>query len=162
MVPYTSLATASRSVARGPRTGRFSAPIARQVDVVKRLFEAFERRDIEAALELLDPDIRLFPVTAQLAREGRPYEGHAGIREYFRDAVELWDELELVPLEYQAVVGVVVVIGEVRARARMGEFTAPVVWTWKLRGERVVEGSIHSDLTCAREALGMTSGARAG
>jgi ketosteroid isomerase-like protein len=160
MAPYTSVATPSRTLSRIPRTGRFSAPIARQVEVVRRLFDAFERRDVDGALELLDPDIRFFSVTAHLAGDGRPYEGHAGIREYFLDAVELWEELELVPLEYQAVVGVVVVIGEVRARAGAGGYTAPVVWTWKLRGERVVEGSIHSDLSCAREALGLTSGAR--
>jgi ketosteroid isomerase-like protein len=162
MAHYTSFATPSRALSRPPRTGHFSAPIARQVEVVRRLFEAFEGRDLNGALELLDPEVRFFPVTAQVARDGRPYEGHAGIREYFLDAVELWEELELVPLEYQAVVGVVVVIGEVRARARAGGYTAPVVWTWKLRGERVVEGSIHSDLSCAREALGITSAARHG
>lgn len=155
MSPHTTFATPSPTVPPA-RTGRFSAPIARQVEVVRCLFEAFERRDLEAALELLDPGISFFPVTAQVARDGRPYEGHAGIREYFRDAVELWEEVELVPLEYQAVVGVVVVIGEVRARARTSEFTAPAVWTWRLSGERVIEGSVHSDLACAREALGMT------
>jgi ketosteroid isomerase-like protein len=127
------------------------------VEVVRRLFEAFERRDVEAALELLDPNVKFSSVTAHVARDGRPYEGYAGIREYFTDALELWEELELVPLEYQAVIGVVVVIGEVRARTQTGEFTAPVVWTWKLRGERVLEGSIHSDLSRARDALGMTS-----
>ena len=159
MSPYTTFPAPLRIAPRA-RTGRFSAPIARQVEVIRRLFEAFERRDVDGALELLDADIRFFPVTAHLARDGRPYAGHAGIREYFRDAVELWEELELVPLEYQAVVGVVVVIGEVRARARTSEFAAPAVWTWRLRGERVIEGSVHSDLSCAREALGVTNGAR--
>jgi len=153
MSSHTSFAAPVRQIAPRARTGRFARPVAQQVEVVMRLFDAFERRDLEATLALLDADVRFTPVTAQIARGGRPYEGHAGIREYVRDALALWEEIELVPLEYQAVVGVVVVIGEVRARAS-SEFRAPVVWTWKLRGERVIEGRVHSDLECARAALG--------
>jgi ketosteroid isomerase-like protein len=147
-------AVAPRDLDRRVVTGRFSAPIARQVEVVRRIFDAFERRDFAAALEHFDPSVRFLPVTAHLARDGRPYEGHEGIREYSRDVLELWEELELRPLEYQAVVGVVVVIGEVRARGATGEFRAPAVWTWKLDGDRIVEGSVHSDLGTARAALG--------
>jgi ketosteroid isomerase-like protein len=133
---------------------RSSAQIARQVEIVKLLFDAFARRDVDAALELMDPKIRFMPMTAKFAHEGRPYEGHAGIREYFEDAEALWQKLELVPFEYQAVVGAVVVIGEVHGRGANGELRAPAVWTWKLRGQRIVEGSIHSDPASARKALG--------
>jgi ketosteroid isomerase-like protein len=138
-----------------------SSPIARQVEIVKQLFEAFSRQDVGAALELLDPDVRFLPVTAHLAREGKAYEGHAGILEYYEDVRSLWQELELVPQEFQAVLGVVVVIGEVRARGPAAEVTAPVVWTWKLRDGLVVECSIHSDLAFAREALGESGPATA-
>ena len=96
-------------------------------------------------------------MTAHFAREGRAYEGHEGLREYQRDVLELWEDLELLPLEYQAVVGVVVVIGNVHVRGPTSEFRAPVVWTWKLRGDRIVEGSVHSDLRSARAALGRRS-----
>ena len=121
---------------------------------MKRLFEAFERRDVDAALALLDPEIKLLPVTAQVTRGGRPYEGHAGVREYLEDVGRIWDELELVPAAFEAVVGVVVVIGEVRARGSAGEVRQSTVWTWRLRDELIVEGSVHSDLAAARQALG--------
>jgi len=151
----TILAAPPRTATREPRTGRFSAPIAQQVDVVRRLFEAFARRDVDAALALLDRDVRFLPVTAHFAHEGHSYEGHAGIREYVRDVEELWEQIDLIPLEYQAVVGVVVVIGEVRARASSNEFRAPVVWTWRLRDGLIVEGRVHSDLADACAALGV-------
>jgi ketosteroid isomerase-like protein len=130
------------------------SPIGLQVELVKRLFEAFARRDVEAALELLAPDVRFMPITAHAARGGEPYVGHAGIREYFEDVAALWQELDLVPLEYEAVLGVVVVIGEVHARGPSGELRAPAVWTWMLRNGLIVEGSVHSDVNSALEALG--------
>ena len=135
-----------------------ASPIGRQVQHVKLLFEAFERRDVEAALALLDPDVRFMPVTAHLLRGGRRYVGHEGIREYHDDVAAMWEVLELVPVEYQAVAGVVVVIGEVRGRAD-GELRAPAIWTWKLRNGLIVEGSVHSDLGSARAALGMSAAA---
>ncbi len=151
--PYPSPPLASEHRLRRVHVAAAPAsPIARQVELVKQLFDAFERRDVEGALALLDPDVRFTPVTAHLARDGQPYVGHAGIREYIDDVAALWNELELVPLEYEAVMGVVVAIGEVRARAN-GELRAPVVWTWKLRDGLVVEGSVHSDLESARTAL---------
>jgi ketosteroid isomerase-like protein len=128
--------------------------IDRQIELVKRVFEAFAQRDVDAVLELLDPEIVLLPVTAQVTRGGRPYEGHDGVREYVEDVGRIWDELELVPSAFEAVVGVVVVIGEVRARGPAGEVRQSTVWTWRLRDDRIVEGSVHSDLDAARQALG--------
>jgi ketosteroid isomerase-like protein len=124
------------------------------IETVKRLFDAFERRDIEAALEFLHPAIRLIPVTAHFARGGRAYEGHDGIREYMLDVDRLWHEVKLVPREFEAVGHAVVVIGEVHARGPRGELSEPTVWTWKMRDGLAVEGRVHSDVRSAREALG--------
>jgi ketosteroid isomerase-like protein len=128
--------------------------VPRNIEVVKRLFEAFARRDVEAVVALARPDVKLLPVTAHLARGGRAYEGHAGIREYMADASRLWEELELVPIQYEAVVDAVVAIGEVRARGAGGELRQPTVWTWKLRDGLIVDGRVHSDVKAARQALG--------
>jgi ketosteroid isomerase-like protein len=139
-----------------------TSAVARQVAIVKRLFDAFGRRDVDAALEVLDPDVRFLPVTAHMTREGKAYEGHDGIREYIEDVQRLWQELVLEPGEFQAVLGVVVVIGEVHGRGSGGELNVPVVWTWRLRDDLIVEGNVHSDLATAREALGdVAAGLRA-
>jgi ketosteroid isomerase-like protein len=138
-------------------TQRLTSPIARQVALVERLFEAFARRDVDAVLELMDPCVRFMPVTAHMARGGKAYEGHDGIRQYLADASALWLELELLPRDFQAVLGVVVVIGEVRARGPAGEIRTPTVWTWKLHGDLIVEGTVHADLDPPRQALGYPS-----
>jgi hypothetical protein len=58
----------------------------------------------------------------------------------------LGERLELVPLEFEAVLGVVVVIGEIRARSPAGTIRPPTVWTWKLCDGLIVECSVHTDV----------------
>ncbi len=124
------------------------------VAVVKQVFEAFARRDIEAVLGWMHPQVRLWVVTAAVSRGGRPYVGHEGVRDYWRDAGRLWEALELLPVEFDRMDGAVVVLGEVRARGAAGSLRQPAVWTWKLSDGMVVDCRVDSDLRAAREALG--------
>jgi ketosteroid isomerase-like protein len=131
-----------------------SQPGDRNTELVKQVFEAFARRDVEAALEWIHPQIRLWAVTAAVSRGGRPYVGHEGIREYWRDVQRLWQELNLVPVEFELIGEAVVVLGEVRARGVAGVLRQPAVWTWKLSDGLVVDCRVDSDVRAAREALG--------
>ena len=73
--------------------GRYGNPGAREaeVDVVRQVYAAFARRDVEAALEHLDDDIEFVPAgTASLVGRAVPYTGHSGVREYFADAARVW------------------------------------------------------------------------
>jgi ketosteroid isomerase-like protein len=124
------------------------------IEVVKRAFDAFARRDMDAALQWIDPQVRLWLVTSAVSRGGRPYVGHEGFREYWRDAYRLWQELELVPIEFELIGDAVVVLGEVLARGPAGALRQPAVWTWKLSGGLVVDCRVNSDVSAAREALG--------
>jgi len=123
-------------------------------NTVRRVFDAFARRDVEGALELVHPQVRLWVVTGAVTREGRPYVGHDGIREYFRDVNRLWRALELRPLELCEFGGAVVVLGEVRARGAAGELRQATAWTWKFRDGLVIDCRVDSDLPAARKALG--------
>jgi len=57
------------------------------VDIVRQAWEAYRRRDNEAALALYDPEIEF-----ELRSEGRidagDYHGLEGVQEFFRN----WDE----------------------------------------------------------------------
>lgn len=128
------------------------------IEVVKQAFDAFARRDIAAALEWMDRNVRLWAVTAAVSRAGRPYVGHQGLRDYWLDVQRLWQALQLVPIEFELIGEAVVVLGEVRARGPVGALRQPAVWTWKLRGGLVVEVRVDSDVRVAREALGMEQG----
>jgi ketosteroid isomerase-like protein len=60
----------------------------KNVEIVPRCCEAFNRGHYEAALDALDPDVEYelthFP-------DGRVYRGHAGVREAFRIWLGTWD-----------------------------------------------------------------------
>jgi ketosteroid isomerase-like protein len=131
-----------------------SPPDQADIEVVRRAFDAFARRDIEAALEEMDRQVRLWVVTAAVRRAGRPYVGHEGVRDYWRDVERLWQHLELVPIDFELIGDAVVVLGEVRARGPAGALRQPAVWTWRLRDGMVVECRVDSDVRAARDALG--------
>jgi ketosteroid isomerase-like protein len=63
------------------------------IALVRRAFEAFERRDLTALVELTDPDVELFAPTAALANDGRCYRGHDGIARYLQHVEQTWARL---------------------------------------------------------------------
>jgi ketosteroid isomerase-like protein len=56
---------------------------------VRRLADAINERDPDAAVAVCDPEIEFLSV---LAVSGKAYRGHAGIREYFDDIASAWEE----------------------------------------------------------------------
>jgi ketosteroid isomerase-like protein len=124
------------------------------IEIVKRVFAAFAVRDLELALPDMAADVKLFLITSELTRQGAPYVGHDGVREYALEVESLWQDVELVPMEFEAVGDAVVTIGEVRVKGPGGEFRQPVVWTWRLRRGLISEVRVHADVAAAREALG--------
>ena len=110
------------------------AGVTGDVEVVRAIYAAFERRDLEAALAYLAPDCELHAQgTAEAAGHGTPYRGHDGVRQYFADVSAVWDELVLHAEDFRALPGSVVVIGHASARRGEERMKRSVVWTWKLR-----------------------------
>jgi uncharacterized protein len=130
----------------------------KNIDLVRRLFEAFARRDVEAVIEMSDPEIEFYAPTATLAHEGRSYRGHEGIRSYFEDVKRLWEELSVVPEEFREVNGKLLVLGRIHARGAVGySADSPAGWVWRTRGGKVVSGHVYTDLGEALEAVGLTT-----
>ena len=67
------------------------------VEIVRRLYEAADRRDAEAVLALYDEGVEVDnthgPARAFLGGSGT-YHGHEGLRTFFRDWHEAWDNVE--------------------------------------------------------------------
>src|SRR5215212_839533 len=59
-----------------------------ELDLLRRGYAAFSRRDLDALIAVCDPEIRLTPYIARL--EGNSYEGHDGLRRYTE---EMWSAL---------------------------------------------------------------------
>jgi ketosteroid isomerase-like protein len=110
-------------------------------EVVRAWIESFNRRDLEALLELSSEDLRLHPYLATLI-EDATYVGHRGIREYFRDADEAWEEIRLrVPGELQEDGELLVGPVEIYGRARSSGLEANVSVHWVVR---VAQGQVAS------------------
>ena len=113
------------------------------VALVRAMFEAFARRDIEAVLPYLDADVELqVPSTSGFAGRTGPYRGHQGIRDYFADVAAVWDELVVEPEDFRSTENAVVIFGRIRGRGGAQRIETRVLWSWKLRAGKVVAGAV--------------------
>jgi ketosteroid isomerase-like protein len=120
-------------VERPPYYGN-PAGLTDDVAIVRAFYAAFARRDVEAALEHLSADCELhLEGTARITGRTAPYVGHDGIRRYFADVAEVWQELELHTDDFRLIPGSVIVIGHVTGRAGDELVRRSSVWTWHLR-----------------------------
>lgn len=116
-----------------------------RVDVVRRAFQAFAARDVEEMLPVLDPDVEFLPVTAVILGQGEAYHGHEGMRRYFADVAEVWDELVVTPREFRVVGDHVVATGRVYARGAGRVVDSPAGWVWIVRDGLIVWGRVFAD-----------------
>jgi ketosteroid isomerase-like protein len=110
-----------------------------EVDTVRAIYAAFAVDDVEAALQHVADDCELdLPGTATRAGQSLPYRGRDGVRRYFADARQVWDELTLHADDVRAVSGGVVVFGHVDGRRGAERVRRRVVWLWQLRAGQAV------------------------
>ena len=67
-------------------------------DRLRAAYDGFGRRDIDAVLSVMDPDID-WDATDALAHTGR-YHGHEGVTEYIESLSTAWEEFELNPEQF--------------------------------------------------------------
>jgi ketosteroid isomerase-like protein len=122
---------------------------------VRALFAAFADRDADRALPLVDAGLEFWPQgTAELAGRDDAYRGHEGLRRYFADVEQLWDELWVDPHDMRAAGTGVIAFGTIHGRAGGREIQRPVVWVFKLRDGRIAYGRAVST---AAEALAIAA-----
>jgi ketosteroid isomerase-like protein len=110
------------------------AGLTDDIGVVRAIYDAFARRDLDAALAHMAPDCELHAAgTAEAAGRSSPYRGHAGMRQYFADVAAVWDELVLHAEDFRVLPGSVIVIGQVSARRGEERRLRSVVWTWRVK-----------------------------
>jgi ketosteroid isomerase-like protein len=129
--------------------------IATDIEVVKAVFAAFAERDVETVLSLAHPDIEFTAVTGEQAGRTEPYRGHSGMRQYFRDVADVWEELRLTPREFRPEGDFVLVTGKVSARSRARTISGSTGWIWRVRDGKVVYVRVYpsaADATAAFEA----------
>jgi ketosteroid isomerase-like protein len=68
------------------------------VGLHRRSVEAFNRRDIEAMIACLDPSVEYYPVLSAIGVT--VYRGHEGLRSWFEQLDDAWEELCAEPEAY--------------------------------------------------------------
>jgi ketosteroid isomerase-like protein len=123
--------------------------------LVMRIFDAFNRRDVDARLlGMLHRDVVFEPVSGIVMNEGKPYIGHEGVRLYFRHVAEYWQQLHVKTLQTRRAGTAVVALGQVSGKGPGGVLDAvPTTWIFKFRDGLVTQIQIFSDERLARRAL---------
>jgi ketosteroid isomerase-like protein len=123
--------------------------------LIRRAYNAFAKRDLEALVALSDESIEVSTVTGLLAGRTEPYRGHAGLAEYMSDLAGTWKRLELTPQQFLAVDSEsTLVFGRVRAWHDAGFLDSSNAWLWTIRDGRVVGVKVFADPGEARRAFG--------
>ncbi|HZJ29651.1 MAG TPA: SpoIIE family protein phosphatase [Solirubrobacterales bacterium] len=121
-----------------------------EIELIERLYEAFDRRSLEQLLGFCAPEFELQVPTARLAGRDSPYRGHAGLHLYSEDLHRTWDDLTVTARRIGMLGDRVVVEGRVFARSRsLGLRDLPVAWVWEVRDGMIHSGSAHTDLASA-------------
>jgi ketosteroid isomerase-like protein len=121
------------------------------------VFDAFNRRDVDAGLALVHEDVEFVAPTAEMANEGKPYIGHDGMRKYYDDVASVWIELEVTPTEIREVGDAVLALGRVYGRAGGGYIQdSPAQWVMRFRDERISSIRVFTNRSAAFAEVGLT------
>jgi ketosteroid isomerase-like protein len=125
------------------------------VELVRKMVEAFERGDYEAALNSLDADVewsnRLYPVAGVSVR------GRDAVREAFGRWMASWDAFHSEALEFIDAGERVIEVYRERARGRAsgGEVQQTVAVVYEVREQKVVRAETYPSPEAAFEAAGL-------
>jgi serine phosphatase RsbU (regulator of sigma subunit)/ketosteroid isomerase-like protein len=134
-------------LAIGPTSSKPVSASESDHDLVAALFDAFNRRDVEAITELCDPALDFFPVgTAEAVGRTAPYVGPEGLRAYLNDVEQAWEDLQINPKVVERRGGSLLVRGRVYVRSReLGIRDMPAAWIWDVADGRFVRGEVFRD-----------------
>jgi ketosteroid isomerase-like protein len=90
---------------------------AENVEIAKRVVDAFNRRDVEGFFALTVSDFEWFPAMAGTV-EGGGYRGREGIEAYLADIGEAWEEYRVLAEEFRDLEDRVVMLGRIEGRGR--------------------------------------------
>ena len=126
------------------------------VELVERLIGAFNRRDMTAFLDLLDPEVEWVPILGVL--EGRVYRGHEDVRQWVDDLVPDWEYFEVSHEELRDLGDRVLIFGHWRARGRASgvESEQPGTWLCEIQGGKVVRLRTFTDRAEALADVGLS------
>jgi ketosteroid isomerase-like protein len=125
------------------------------VEIIRSAIDAYNRRDIPAVLERLDPDVELLPIRAVL--EGMVYRGHEGFKQFVEDMSEEWEEFHPEPEQFRNIgTDYVMVFGRFLGRTRASgvEVDSPGIWMCQVRNGKILRVQFYTEAAAAQGSIG--------
>jgi ketosteroid isomerase-like protein len=112
-------------------------------EIVRKAFEAFGRGDIDGVLELCDPDI----VVRDPQRTGTTFRGPDGVRQFFEEWLESWEEYRSEPVEFTEAGGEILVRADQSGRGKLSgiEINQDLFVVLRIRDARFVEYRLYTN-----------------
>jgi hypothetical protein len=129
-----------------------------KVEVARRVTEAFNRRDVDAAFaELATPDFEWYPAIGR-ALDGGVYRGREGVEKFAADIRENWEELQALPEEFRELGDRVLVFGRLKGRGKSSgaPVDTPYVGILDFRGDRIWRHRVYLDRAEGLRAAGLS------
>jgi ketosteroid isomerase-like protein len=128
-------------------------------EIVRALFEAFNERNVEAALDLMAPDGEWGPAFKGGGLiEGAVYRGHEGVRKSYEMQSERWETVTAEVVALEDFGDRVLVEVHLRAIERRRDVNPVDRTTWNLleiRDDKVASGLVYPTRQAALEAAGL-------
>ena len=123
--------------------------------LVRSAYEALNRGDIEAVVDLCEPGFQLD--MSQRVFNPATYEGHDGIRRFYREVREVWEEFRWEPEDlHDAGDSVVALLHSTgRGRASGVEIDRDVAMVWSVSEGRATALRFYLDQAEAMKAAGL-------
>jgi uncharacterized protein len=127
------------------------------VEIIRRGLDAYNRGDVDAMLETADPEIEFVPLRSLVV--GGSYRGHDGIRQFFEDLEEEWENRSISREEFREHEDTVLLLGEFEAKGKASgvQMRSPVAWLFELRAGKVVRMHAYSSQEEALRAITRSS-----
>jgi ketosteroid isomerase-like protein len=107
-------------------------------DLVRRLWTAYREGGVETALPLLDPDVEFVAV------DGTSYQGHDGVRRFFKGFDDHGQTFEASPYSFEGQGEAVLVAGHRRIHSASGISGAYLYFVHVIRDGSIARLSAHA------------------
>lgn len=127
------------------------------VEIAKRVMDAYNRRDVDAYVDCATPDFELVPVFVG-AVEGGSYQGREGIERVFEATRDTWDDYRIVADEFRDLGDRVLLVGRAEGRGRSSGVSvdAPFGSVVDFRGGKISRIRSYLDHGEALRAAGLS------
>jgi len=125
------------------------------LEIVGLAHERLNEGDVEGLISLCDGDFEL-DMTARVLNP-KMYRGHEGIRAFYREVSDVWEEFRWEPLRFSEAADKVVVLLHSHGRGRGSglEMARDAAMVWTVREDRAVSVRFYIDQAEAVEAAGL-------